>query len=723
MKNTFKLYKATLKKLLIPAVIMGVLLIISTVLFINGRARAVQDYEYYGYYGYYGIGSFFRGKPTAFAMAPGLPIFMIVGAAVLTFTAFSYLNKRNASDFYQSLPYTRTENIVSRFLAVMTYQIGIVVLTLLVSLLVLKANGISANASFFPLLIGGYTAGSLLVAGAVMLAMSITGTAISNTLVAGLILFLPRMLLFIMGQSAINMTNWRVLLGHTGIFLNPVYNIVTGSLLDISGLWEYYGLSETLINPGSIIYTAVLGAVYVLLALWLLKKRKSEMAGYGAAKPIIACAFGALASLPFLLFGVSNYQSGDLGTAGYASSMTLLIILAIALVVYIVVSFALSTQWKTVLKALPLFATVIVVAVGVVIGANITAVHLGTEIPDRDNIAYVRVNEQGDWEYRYNSTNNYNAILASRVEFTDDQVVDLFYQALDENNQTWMMQRNDIYETGYAESTRVLCEFKLKSGRSIFRVITIYVKDIADFRSAMMGNQEYMDAYTALAEGADIYYYSDEDEELYQSVWEMYKTEFNSLSDKEKLNQNLNNLYAGIIGYNQSDYNQSSRYVLTSSVFGEIDDTAYMQFISVSDETPITANFYMNAVNAKVAGKLPEALRSAMNPPDGTFFDFSIIWYDEIGSGTWMYYSSDMPEGDRAMSYDSLTNDQMEELISLVSEKNLSEVSVNEPYMLLQFGVYGNYEGQSESYEAYIPLTNADLEMLKAFYTGNQTVE
>ena len=59
MNNIFKLYKSTLKKLFIPAVIMGILLIVSTVLFINGRAREVNDY---GYYGYYGVGSFFRGK-------------------------------------------------------------------------------------------------------------------------------------------------------------------------------------------------------------------------------------------------------------------------------------------------------------------------------------------------------------------------------------------------------------------------------------------------------------------------------------------------------------------------------------------------------------------------------------------------------------------------------------------------------------------------------------
>ena len=408
----------------------------------------------------------------------------------------------------------------------------------------------------------------------------------------------------------------------------------------------------------------------------------------------------------------------------YSSSMTLLIILAIALVVYLVVSYTLSTQWKAVLKALPLFATAMVVAAGVVLCANIVAVNLGTTLPDRDDISYVKVTEQGDWEYRYNGTYDYNAVLGSQVAFSDEEVVDLFYSALDENNQTWMMQRDNIYEAMYAESTTVLCEFKLINGRSIFREITVYVKDIADFRNAMMKNQAYVDAFTALAEDADIYYYGDDDDAgLYQSMWETYKSEFSHLSEKEKLNLNLVNMYAGIIGYNQYEYIEGNRNVLNAVVYGEMGETAYTQYITVSDKTPETADFYMNAVNEKVDGDLAVILREAMDYSDGTFFDCSIIWFSETGNDTWMYYSSDMADEDRSMSYDYLTTDQMEDLISMVSRKDLSDVTVNEPYMLLQFGVYGNYADQNESYEVYLPLTSEDLEALNAFYSTNLAAE
>ncbi len=719
MKNTFKLYKATLKKLLIPAVIMGVLLIVSTILYLNGRMRTANDYNYY----YYSFGSFFRGQPTAFSMAPGLPIFMTAGAAILTYMAFSYLNKRNASDFYQSLPYTGAQNIFSRFLAVMTYQVGIIVMTLLTAVLVLSAGGTSYDASFFPLLLCGYTAGSLLVAGAVMLAMSVTGTLVANGLVAGLILFLPRMLLFIMGQSVISMTYQRVLLGHTGILLNPVYNIVTGSLLDVTRLWQYYGLSETLINPGTIIYSAILGAVYVTLAIWLMKKRKSELAGNGATSPTMACVYGALASLPVLLYGIKGFHGTELDGMGYSSVMTLLIILAIALVIYIVVSYALCIKWKTVLKALPMFATVIVVAGGTVLGANLIAQEMGTALPDRDDIAYVTVSEEGNWTYTYNTVTDFNTMLASQVQFSDDQVVDIFYNTLKENNENWVKNRNDIYDNNYMETANVLCEFKLKSGRSFYRSVTVYAKDIDNLRDAMLSNTDYYNAYTALAEVGELYYYDDSVKDLYQSVWDMYKTEFNSLSDQEKLNLNLQNTYAAIAGYNRySDYS-NNRNVLNLVLHGAKGDKAYMQYITVANNTPKTANFYMKAVNDATAKKLPAALEKAMNVPDGSVCNLSLTWYGDSNVSTVMYYYSNVTEEERVGMYDEMSEEQEHTVVQMLKNASLSNVSINSPYVYVQLGFYGEYTDDSQNYEFYVPLTAENQALLDSIYAENQTME
>lgn len=707
MKNNLRLYKSTLKRLAIPAVIMGALLIISTVLYLTGNAP--QDTYYYGY------GSFFRGMPTAFAMAPGLPIFMILGSALMTYMAFSYLNKRSASDFYHALPYTRTENFIARFGAVMTYQVGVTFITLVTSLLVLLSNGTPFHAQYLPLLFLGYTAGSLAVAGGVALGMSLTGTLVSNVLVSGIILFLPRMILFIFGQSVANMVSRRILLGHTGILLNPSYNIVTGSLLDISRIWEYYGLSETLINPGSIIYTLVLGAIYVALALLMMRKRKSELAGNGAKSLAWACVYSALASLPILLFGVVNFSHTGFRNISRSSMMTVLIIAVIALVVFIVLSFVLSKRWKSMARALPMFAAIVVIAIGVVFGAQITAEKMGTALPDKSNIAYVRVTEQGDWEYRYKSVYNYNTLLGSQVKFTDAEVIELFHDTLAENNRTWLDQHNGIYDSGYDETTRVLCEFKLLNGRSIYRRVNVPVQDIADFREAMMKNQAYVNAYTALAEDAQIHFYKEDVEELYESTWEVYKTEFNSLSQSEKINLNLNYSYQGIIGYSRTGWSED-RGVLNTIVYGELGETPYTQSMTVSYATPKTADFYMNAVNAQVKDVLNARLNEAFNLPDDSMFDLSFRILSDSGTGTRRFYNSYASEEEREYSPDLLTDDQLREVIDIIVSKDLSSVSIGDSLMLVQFSIFNRYEDNDQYYEAFVPLTESEVSTLISFY-------
>ncbi len=711
MKNKLKIYQVTLKRLLIPAVIMGALLAISTVLYLSGRIREVQ---------YYGYGTFFRGRPTSFAMAPGLPVFMILGAAVMTYMAFSYLNKRNASDFYHALPYTRVENVVMRFLAVMTYQIGIILLTLLVSFMVLVSSGTPFTLSFYPLLLCGYAAGSLLVAGAVLMAMSVTGTLAANVLVSGLVLFLPRMILFILGQSVISLTSQRILLAHSGIFLNPAYNLVTGSLLDISRLWEYYGISETLVNPGSIIYTAILGAVYFGLAVWLMKKRKSELAGRGAVNPAWECIFGALASLPILLVGINYYLGGTYRTMTYQSTMTILIVLAIALVVYLIIAYMMSTRWKMVLKSLPLFAAAIVIAIGVMLGANLTADSMATKLPARDKITSISIDEETYGAYRKNAVGNYNTLLAKQVKFTDPEVVDRFYEVLKDNNEDWQKQRDGM-DIGYVESTTVLCEYKLKSGKSLYRNISIKVTDIADMKKLLLENEAYYNAYTALAEDCDVYYYDEDVKDLYLMTWEAYKDEFNSLSERGKLNLNLKNIYTGIIGYSRYGSNASNRDVFSTMVYGELGSNAYTQYITVSYDTPKTADFYMEKVNDRVEGKLDELLKRGLDGQQGVIFDLSFVAYGETGDGSVnMFYNSDMLKEDKAQIPDAISEEQMDELVTMILGKDITAVSVTQPYMRLQFSFYGQYMNESENYEVYIPLSSEDIDILTGFVKQNR---
>ena len=78
MKNLAKLYKLTLKKLLIPELIIGIMSIVSSVLYLGGEIKTQSNYDY-------GVGNFFRGQPTAAVDCAGInycDVFRVGGSDV-----------------------------------------------------------------------------------------------------------------------------------------------------------------------------------------------------------------------------------------------------------------------------------------------------------------------------------------------------------------------------------------------------------------------------------------------------------------------------------------------------------------------------------------------------------------------------------------------------------------------------------------------------------------
>ncbi len=713
MKNLAKLYKIMLKKLLVPALIIGILSIVSSALYLGGEIKSMADYGY---------GNFFRGQPTAAVIAPSLIIVMFLGSAVLTFTAFNYLNKRNASDFYHALPYTRMDMFWSGILAVFTYQLSTIVLTLAASYAVLAVSAISFNASFFPLLLLGYSACSLLVIGAVALAMSVTGTIFANVMVSGLILLLPRLLLFVIDRFIISVTMSRVLIGRMGIFLNPVYNIATASLLDISRIWQYYGLSETLINPGSIIYTAVLGLIYLTLAVMLMKKRPSELAGNGAPNKKVASLYSALISLPLLIFGVYSINGQPLSSISYRTMMALIIIIAVAFVIYIVIGYAMTTKWKTVFKSLPWFAVAFAAAVAMVFGASLVAKDMGTKLPDREQIAYISIDENSETEYRYRPTYAYNALLASQIKFDDEKVMDLFYDTLKQNNEQWERQSNGDYESAYATSSQILCEFKLKSGKSLYRKLSLYMKDMDEIYEVLTGNDQYMQAHTSLPENGTVSTYDEEitDAEI-AAVWDTFRKEYAGMTPTEKLYLNTTYSYNPIYSRKMQGA-MYPQYISNFTVQGYLGDTPYIKPVEISSYTPMTANYYMQMMNDKNLHRLLPDLEKLFSMPDDVQRIYVNIQVPVDGiDSVYFMYASDMDVEEMQYMPEALTLDELSDVVGVIKRQSMGRVSIDTPYASISVGIYGIYEGDNEYYNCFVPLTEEDVTALFDQYQAKIT--
>ena len=147
---------------------------------------------------------------------------VIVLVPILAHDMFSFLNERNQSDFYHSIPQKRTCVYVSFTAAVLTWAFGtIIVSTLVNTILWSLASSYSFSLSTIILGMLPFLVLSVQMAGVMILAMTVTGTKISNFLVA--ILFF----LFFRAMSTFCVTA-----------LDEVSNVININY----GAYKYFGL-------------------------------------------------------------------------------------------------------------------------------------------------------------------------------------------------------------------------------------------------------------------------------------------------------------------------------------------------------------------------------------------------------------------------------------------------------------------------------------------------
>ena len=126
-----------------------------------------------------------------------VPLTAALVTPIMVLMLFSVFNKRSASDFYHSLPYTRVCLYLSNMAAVFTWIIGICVISGCVGLLAYisfpKLFSVVFDGAFNYLLTS--VAFMLVSAGVCALGSAMTGTLFSNIAVSLLVMFLPRFIL------------------------------------------------------------------------------------------------------------------------------------------------------------------------------------------------------------------------------------------------------------------------------------------------------------------------------------------------------------------------------------------------------------------------------------------------------------------------------------------------------------------------------------------------
>lgn len=433
-----------------------------------------------------------------------LPLVMVtyVMAPVLTLVCFYPLNKRGSSDFYHSLPYTRPCMYFSYLAAILTMTVGTIIggtiLGYAVRLVFPHLYAVQLAGLADCLLT--FLASNLFAVACTLVAMSITGTFISNVVTTLLIMFLPRMIVSLVRFMIIE----SISLLHPDHFLNVLshyYNsFVYGPIWVFRSLFGGANPNFMLENVGPDIFTLMLSLCYIALGALLFTKRKSETAGNSAPNRAVQAAIRIAITLTVSIFG--TYSLLEYGIYDDDEVFIAIIIYIVALIAFFAYEIITTHKWKNLVRALPsliivaalnvLFALAVIFGKGYVLNQKIPAESIRSVTICDTDIAI--------WE------DDYYSKFGKEITISDEKVNEAVAQALSE---TQYAAKNDLigtnqfkvynhYSVSTMEGARILRLVGINTGtRTIWRQIYFSEEQFAAITNARI-EEQYKENYLTL---------------------------------------------------------------------------------------------------------------------------------------------------------------------------------------------------------------------------------
>ncbi len=417
----------------------------------------------------------FEGGKKAVVIAaeinPLMILCFLVVAPLMTLKIFSFLNKRNASDLYHSLPHKRECIFISYMASVLTWIAIIIASTMGVSIIFtsLFPNLFVINFNTVLTYVLNTFAGSFMVSAAIAIAMSVSGNSATNVMVSGLILFMPRFAMLLIRDAVLSSTPLLSGRHFLPLFRNG-YNILTSTVaLDTDIMMSWHGF----------VYTFCLALVYSVIGCFLFKRRKSESAGHSAPNRTLQAVFRITLTMVFCLCICWMLVVGEQGVD------MAIILFALALLVYFGYELVTTKKWGNLLKIFPGLGIVIVCNVIVLLFMTNIGNAIVSNVPAADEIEGVALVESGSGHKDSISLYEYHMLGLGGRLIKDDKLIEDIAGSLANCVDVWENKGSSAYEDHFEFSNNrgvnqeITVKLKLKDGSTIYR--NIYVsKDIAD---------------------------------------------------------------------------------------------------------------------------------------------------------------------------------------------------------------------------------------------------
>jgi|GEM_PF-4550454 len=390
------------------------------------------------------------------------------GTLALTFTAFSFLRTRRAGDFYHSIPVGRTALYWAHVAAVLIWAFGIIIVDFALYALVdaVTSTYRPELAEYMVVFLITIMIGLQFVA-ATTLVSAATGTLSASVLITGVLLLLPTLIVILYQTALADATG--------GVLTSSIYSMIDDGFLLIAPVaatridGEFFRLAAVSLG---------ISLLYFMGGWALFVRRKSEMAGHGAATTWMHHICRIVVTIPFVAFiPVQLVHAGS----GFEAAMRVVILLCAASVAYFGYELLTTRRLASVIKAAPLFFVVIAIAVlasggllaakAVVLSYRPTAEQVSSiKLRPADIRTYDEMIELGD---------DYHLHLISQLPIMDDRAQQIICQALERRMTPPRGRAAHDFET--VKDGRFICAVTIKSGASTRkRVVGLFSQELRD---------------------------------------------------------------------------------------------------------------------------------------------------------------------------------------------------------------------------------------------------
>ncbi|MBO5306159.1 MAG: hypothetical protein J6B12_05295, partial [Clostridia bacterium] len=364
---------------------------------------------------------------------------------------------------------------------------------------------------------------STMFAAFMTLAMTLTGTTVSNVLIFLLVLLFGRTI----GQIFVTcLCELAPIISHGESFLNYLefeFSLPFALLVNNGGFAN---------NP-LIIYTVLVTLLVFAIGAVCYVRRKSETATKSAPSKLLQHVYRTAISLPFFLFVVLTTITNGMEMS------TQLVFLILAILVYCLFELMTTKKIKSLVKALPMILIPMLLSVVFTFAVYVARDAVLNQVPDIDDIEAVGMQDSVSYNPSYSDLRTNETFVES------DEAKKIILNALKRDVDQIRNYGNFSYTIigEKNENIDIYCKetftFRLKNGRTFGRYLRLTEWEYERLMSIFLESFDYLGAYLDLPSSKEVdvvrVYSYDIDREGEKRLWASFVQEYNALSSKEQL--------------------------------------------------------------------------------------------------------------------------------------------------------------------------------------------